>query len=93
MLFLASNLCIELNKKNHNGNNNRLSSTGPAEETLLQLAKEKQRFDVVFIDSDKDGYKNCYQVVKLTTSLFNVLVKISNILNISNMPILFVEKM
>ena len=35
---------------------------GQAKDTLLQLAQEKQGFDIVFIDSDKPGYKEYYKV-------------------------------
>lgn len=36
---------------------------GPASDTLVQLAKEKQSFDIVFIDANKDGYLGYYQAV------------------------------
>lgn len=36
---------------------------GPAKDTLLNLVKEKQTFDVVFIDADKPSYKEYYQII------------------------------
>lgn len=36
---------------------------GPASDTLVQLAREKQKFDLVFIDANKDGYLGYYKAV------------------------------
>ena len=33
---------------------------GPALESISNLKKEKQKFDLVFIDADKENYKNYY---------------------------------
>ena len=50
-LFSCSNIAFILNY------------AGPAKDTLVQLAGEKQSFDVVFIDANKDGYLEYYKVI------------------------------
>ncbi|XP_060085414.1 uncharacterized protein LOC132564777 [Ylistrum balloti] len=36
---------------------------GPAKETMKQLAKEGEKFDVIFIDANKEGYMDYYQII------------------------------
>jgi len=36
---------------------------GPAKDSLLALADEKKQFDLVFVDANKDGYKEYYQII------------------------------
>jgi len=36
---------------------------GPAKEALLELAEQGEKVDLVFMDSDKDGYVEYLQVI------------------------------
>ncbi|OWF37110.1 uncharacterized protein LOC110440552 isoform X2 [Mizuhopecten yessoensis] len=36
---------------------------GPAADSIQQLAKEKQQFDMVFIDANKEGYIHYYKII------------------------------
>lgn len=36
---------------------------GPATESIEQLAKEKQKFDIIFIDANKEGYIDYYKMI------------------------------
>ena len=52
---------------------------GPALESISNLKKEKQKFDLVFIDADKENYKNYYnQSLDLIEK--NSLIIIDNVL-------------
>ena len=52
---------------------------GPALESISNLKKEKQKFDLVFIDADKENYKNYYnQSLDLIEK--NGLIIIDNVL-------------
>jgi len=35
---------------------------GPALESLMELKQERKKFDLVFIDADKENYLNYYKV-------------------------------
>ena len=52
---------------------------GPALESISNLKKEKQKFDLVFIDADKENYKNYYnQSLELIEK--NGLIIVDNVL-------------
>ena len=51
----------------------------PALETLKDLKKKKERFDLVFIDADKENYKNYYDQ-SLDLIDVNALIIIDNVL-------------
>lgn len=45
---------------------------GLAQETLLHLVDEKQQFDLVFIDANKDGYLEYFKV----TCYYSIHIKL-----------------
>ena len=52
---------------------------GPAQESISNLKKNKRRFDIIFIDADKENYKNYYnQSLDLIEK--NGLIIIDNVL-------------
>ena len=48
--------------------------SGDARETLHQLVKEKQSFDIIFLDADKPSYKEYYKVTTQGCIVFDVCV-------------------
>ena len=53
--------------------------TGPALESIYNFRKKKQKFDLVFIDADKENYKNYYNV-SLDLIEKNGLIVVDNVL-------------
>ena len=52
---------------------------GPALETMIKLKKNKKKFDLVFIDADKENYKNYYNE-SLDLIEKNSLIIVDNVL-------------
>ena len=52
---------------------------GPALEIIINLKKKKQKFDLVFIDADKENYKNYYNQ-SLDLIVKNGLIIVDNVL-------------